>query len=230
MQQTWCSDPEEVEKELRRLIADKVQLSLYQPGQPPQQLLPAEIFSKEGQALLILRKDPPFAAPKEAGLLLYKQADQPTRGFRAIPVLETQNELGVTLPHSIFWLQRRKFQRFSTAKTNSSVTFTRHGSQYLNHGLVEDISQQGARLTGKFSQHIACGDVLCPMSLTMRLRIGSFEEKITVAEAIVRRVTDLKEGNRVFGVHFLLHGEEQDKLERYLSLCALQSGSANNSG
>lgn len=230
MQETWCSDQREVEQEIRRLIAEKIPLTFYQTGQPPQRLLPVEIFTKEEQQLLVLHKEAVFNAPKDAGLLLYKQDSTPTRGFRATPVLETQKDLGITMPTAIFWLQRRKHQRFPTGSTNSSVTFTRHGSQYLNHGQVEDICLEGARLSGKFSQHINNGDVLCPLSITMRLRFGSFEEKIIVAEAIVRRVIDRGQEMREFGIHFNLQGEEREKLERYIALCGLQAGSAKSAG
>ena len=230
MQETWCSDPQEVEQEIRRLIAAMIPLTFYQTGQPPQRLLPVEIFSKDEQIVLILHKEATFNAPKDAGLLLYKQDSNPTRGFRATPVLETQKDLGITMPTSIFWLQRRKFQRFPTGNTSSSVTFTRHGSQYLNHGQVEDICLEGARISGKFSQHINNGDVLCPLSITLRLRFGNFEEKVHVAEAIVRRVIDRNKEQREFGIHFSLQGEEREKLERYIALCSLQAGAATGSG
>lgn len=226
MQETWSSDPRIVEEEVDRLIAGKTQLAFYQKGQPPQRLFPAGVFPKNTYKLLVLKKDSDFIAPKEGGVLLYRTAEGATRGFQATPIVETNENLGVLLPHSIFWLQRRKHQRYSTSNTTSHVTFTRHGSQYLNHGLVEDICMEGARLVGRFSQHIKQGDVLVPLSMTLRLRFGTYEEKITAAEAIVRRISDGRRDTKEFGIQFILHGEEVNKLEGYLSIRAAEDATS----
>ncbi|MFZ5774004.1 MAG: hypothetical protein ACOY3Z_00770 [Thermodesulfobacteriota bacterium] len=222
MQETWSSDPLVVEKEVDRLIAGSIQLVFYQKGQPPQRLLPAEIFPKNTYRLLLLKKDKAFFAPREEGLLLYRAPEGATRGFQATPLFETKENLGVLLPLSIFALQRRRHQRYATSNTNSHVTFARHGSQYLNHGLVEDICIEGARLVGRFSEHIRPGEVLAPLSMTLRLRFGAYEEKITAAEAVVRRVAEGHRDNRELGIQFLLHDQDAHRLEGYLSIRAAE--------
>ena len=148
------------------------------------------------------------------------------RGFHSTHVLETSSGLGVLFPASIITVQRRKHPRYVTS-TRSVATFTRKASQYLNHGAIQNISIEGAKLVGKFSEHIKQGDKLSPLSMTLRLKFGDFEEKVTAPEAIVRRVIELGQENREFGIQFTLKGTDLETLERYLTICTIEDSPPN---
>ena len=150
-------------------------------------------------------KDTPFQAPKAPGLFLYQRQDQPMLGFHATSALETGTELGILFPSAIIKFQRRKYPRYVTTP-RSVATFTRKASQYLNHGAIENISIEGAKLVGKFSQHIRKGDKISPLSMTLRLRFGDFEENITAPEATVRRVNEPTQEARELGIQFAFKG------------------------
>lgn len=226
MQELWSDDPKVVGEEIIRIVGQRISVTLFQKGLNPQKLTPSEIFTKDTEPLILFAKDTPFLAPKDPCLFLYQHHNQPMRGFHATPVLETDNELGVLFPASIMTIQRRRYPRYM-AGSRSVATFTRKASQYLNHGAIKNISIEGARLVGKFSQHIQKGDKLSPLSMTLRLRFGDFEEKATAPEAIVRRVIEIDEETREFGIHFTLKGMDKENLERYLAICSIENSPPN---
>lgn len=226
MQELWSDDPKVVGEEIIRIVGQRIPVTLFQKGLNPQKLIPSEIFTKETEPLLLLAKDTPFQAHKDPCLLLYQHHNQPMRGFHATPVLETGSELGVLFPASIITIQRRRYLRYVTS-SRSVATFTRKASQYLNHGTIKNISIEGARLVEKFSEHIQKGDKLSPLSMTLRLRFGDFEEKATAPEAIVRRVIELDQETREFGIQFTLKGTDLENLERYLAICSIENSPPN---
>ncbi|MDG4474543.1 PilZ domain-containing protein [Thiovibrio frasassiensis] len=226
MQELWSDDPKVVGEEIIRIVGQRIPVTLFQKGLNPQKLTPSEIFIKEGARLLLLAKESPFQSPQDPCLLLYQHQNQPMRGFHTSPMLETSSELGVLFPSSIITIQRRKYPRYVTSP-RSVATFTRKASQYLNHGIIKNISIEGARVVGKFSQHIQKGDKLSPLSMTLRLKFGDFEEKATAPEAIVRRITEIDQETREFGVHFTLKGTDRENLERYLSICSIEDSPPN---
>lgn len=228
MQELWSDAPKIVGEEIIRIVGQRVPITLFQKGMNPQKLTPSEIFTKESDPLLLFIKETPFQAPKDPCLFLYQHRDQPMRGFQATPVLETSTELGVLFPAAIILIQRRRYPRYVTS-SRSVATFTRKASQYLNHGTIENISLEGAKLVGKFSQHIQKGNKISPLSMTLRLRFGDFEENITVPEAIVRRVTERDQETREFGIQFALKGTDLETLERYLTICSIEDSPPNAS-
>ncbi|MGV1099530.1 hypothetical protein ACUUL3_09025 [Thiovibrio sp. JS02] len=222
MKQLWSDDPQVIREELVRIITQKTPVILYQKGQSPQRTIPAEIFKEGEQTLLLLHKETAFPMSREACLLLYQpRAGAMMRGFSSPPLLETNSQLGVLLPSSIIHVQRRKHPRFVTSP-RSVATFTRQGSQYLNHGGIENICIEGAKLVGNFSQHIRKGDAINPLTLTLRLGFGDYEEKITATEAYVRRVRDLGNDTTELGVQFIVNGSDLARLESYLAIRALE--------
>jgi len=226
MQKLWSDDPKVIGEELIRIVGQRTPVTLLQKGQNPQRLTPSEIFTKEAGPLLLFTKDTPFQAPKDPCLFLYQHHNQPMHGFNVTPVLETDSELGVPFPASIIIIQRRKYPRYVTSP-RSVATFTRKASQYLNHGTIQNISLEGAKLVGKFSQHIQKGDKLSPLSMTLRLQFGDFEEKATAPEAIVRRIIEIDQETREFGIHFTLKGLDRENLERYLAICSIENSPPN---
>lgn len=220
MQELWSKDPRIISKEILRIVSQQIPVSLFQKGLSPQALTPVEILNQETGPILHFTKQTTSPIAKAPCLFLYQNHQQPLRNFHATAVLETGRELGVLFPNSIFTVQRRKHPRYPT-NANSITTFTRKASQYLNSGTIQNISIEGARLVGKFSQNIQKGDVLSPLSMTLRLRHGNLEEKVTAPEAMVCRVIELNQETRELGIQFTLKGTDQENLERYLSLCAL---------
>ena len=220
MQKLWSDDPKVIGKEILRIVAQQIPVTLFQKGVNPRRLIPSEILTKETGPLLLFAKDTTYPIAKNPCLFLYQHHKQPMQSFNATAVLETGRELGILFPTSIIIIQRRKYPRYETS-SNSVTTFTRKASQYLNRGSIQNISIEGAKLVGKFSQHIQKGDLLSPLSMTLRLQHGDSEEKVTVPEAMVCRITVLDQETRALGIQFTLKGTDQENLERYLSLCAL---------
>lgn len=221
MQELWTEEPQKVRAELDELIATQMQLTLFQQGQTPRKLRAAAIKSNPDGDLLLLGKNEPFPAPPNASLILYHPTGQPMRGFSAAPLLETATQMAVALPGRIIQIQRRQHPRLE-AGSRSRVTFTRHGSQAINNGSIKDVSLAGASLAGPFSEHITKGDRLSPLTMTLRLHFGDYEETLTVSEATVRRRKELTGGEMELGVHFSLKKKEQNTLETYLSLRTLE--------
>jgi hypothetical protein len=170
---------------------------------------------------LLLEKITAFQAPPNVSLILYHPPSLAMRGFPATTVLETATELGVALPSRIIQIQRRRHPRVN-AGPNSTVTFTRQGSQAINNGHIKDISLEGANLTGSFSQYIRKDDRISPLTLVLRLRFGNYEESILVPEAVVRRRKDLGKDELELGVHFTLAKNDMDRLDTYLTLRAME--------
>ncbi len=220
MQELWSNDPQIISKEIIRIVNQHIPINLLQKGLSPQALTPVEILNQETGPILRFNKQTTYPISTDPCLFLYQHPKQPMRNFHAAAVLETGYELGILFPTSIFTVQRRKHPRYDT-NSNSVTTFTRQASQYLNRGSIQNISIEGAKLVGKFSQHIQKGDLLSPLSMTLRLRHGDLEENITAPEAMVCRVIELNQETRELGIKFILKSADQENLERYLSLCAL---------
>ncbi len=221
MQELWSNDEGVIIEEVERLVSGQTPLTLYQKGFDPQKIVPQKILTKKTYKLILFNKNKPFQAPNDSCLFLYQTKNRPMRGFHSTPLLDKEKELGIAVPGSIIEIQRRKHPRY-VASERSQVTFTRMGSQYINYGMIADICIEGARLVGNFSDHIKDGDYLSPMSMTLRLSIGQYEELVVAHEALVRRVVELGDGKKELGVHFMLKGPDVDKLETYLSIRAIE--------
>ncbi|MFZ5773968.1 MAG: PilZ domain-containing protein [Thermodesulfobacteriota bacterium] len=225
MQKLWSDDPEIIEGELEQLVARQAPLTLYRRGEEQHRLSPADITPQKNFKLLTLRKEGEFAAPSEPCLFLYQSTGNGMRCFQATVLVETRTELGVPLPQAIHAIhQYRKHRRYQTS-TRSTVTFTRPGGRVVNHGVVQNVSKEGAKLLGKFSHHIKVGDQLSPLTMTLRLRFGDHAEWVTASVATVRRIIEVDEEHREFGVEFQLSPTEQANLEIYLTILTLEQPS-----
>lgn len=221
MQETWTEDRETIRAELGQLIADQTELTLFQQGQTPRKLRAIAIQARADEDILLLEKSSSFPAPPNVSLILYHPPGLAMRGFPAVPVLETATQLGIALPNRIIRIQRRRHPRVN-AGPNSTVTFSKQGSQAINNGHVKDVSLEGANLTGTFSQNIRKDDRISPLTLTLRLRFGNYEESILVPEAMVRRRKDLGKEKMELGVHFTLKKSDLDRLDTYLTLRTME--------
>jgi len=223
MQELFSDNPEEILQELNDLAREATPLTLYQKGSKPRLLTVSSVEEKEGAMLLILEKLEPFKAPEHPSILLYHPQGKPVRGFSITPILETAKQVGAIPPSKIFVVQRRRHPRYRT--TRSTATFTRLGGSSVNSGEVVDISLEGANLSGPFSGHIRKGETLGRITFTLRLPLGDYEEQLTVDRATVRYCHDPNETLRRLGVHFQLTDTEKAKLETFLALLELATGS-----
>lgn len=221
MQEIWTEDRQTIRAELEQLIADQTELTLFQQGQTPRKLRAIAIQTRSTGDILLLEKSGSFPAPPNASLILYHPPGLAMRGFPAVPALETATELGIALPNRIIQIQRRRHPRVN-AGPNSTVTFSKQGSQAINNGRIKDVSLEGANLTGTFSQNIRKDDRISPLTLSLRLRFGNYEESILVAEAVVRRRKDIGKEELELGVHFTLAKSDLDRLDTYLTLRSME--------
>jgi hypothetical protein len=221
MQDIWTEEKQTIRAELEGLIAAKTELTLFQQGHTPRKLQPIAIHNRAKGDILLLEKRGAFPAPPNTSLALYHPPGAPMRGFPAAPVLETATQFGIALPNRIIQIQRRRHPRVN-AGPNSKVTFSKQGSQAINNGHIKDISLEGANLTGTFSQHIRQDDRLSPLTLTLRLRFGNYEEVILIPEAAIRRRKDLGKEELELGVHFTLAKNDLNRLDTYLTLRTME--------
>lgn len=221
MQEIWTEESQAIRTELEQLIASQRDLTLFQQGQTPQKLRASAIQGGTDGGLLLLEKLAPFQAPPNVSLILYHPPGLPMRGFPATPLHETATQLSIALPSRIIQIQRRRYPRVN-AGPNSTVTFTKQGSQAINNGQIKDVSLEGANLTGPFSEHIRKDDRISPLTLMLRLRFGSYEEVILVPETMVRRRKELGKGELELGVHFTLAKNDLDRLDTYLTLRTME--------
>ncbi|MEW6501581.1 MAG: PilZ domain-containing protein [Thermodesulfobacteriota bacterium] len=221
MQEIWSEESQAIRAELDELIAGRTELTLFQQGQTPQKLRAKAIEQGSGGEVLLLEKIVPFQAPPNISLVLYHPPGQLMRGFPAVTVTESDGELGIALPGRIIQIQRRRHPRIN-AGPNSTVTFTKLGSQAINNGHIKDVSLEGVNLTGPFSEHIRKDDRLSPLTLTMRLKFGNYEESILIADSVVRRRKELGKGQLELGVHFTLAKNDLDRLDTYLTLRTME--------
>lgn len=221
MQRTWTEDQQTIRSELEGLIAAQTELTLFQQGQTPRKLCPMAIESGSDGDWLSLKKLAAFQTPSGNSLILYHPPSSAMRGFPATPVLETTTELGITLPSRIIQIQRRRHPRI-TVGPDSTATFSKLGSQAIYNGQIRDVSIEGARLTGTFTQTLRKEDRLTPLTLVLRLRFGDYEESILIPEATVRRRKDLDKKQLELGVHFTLAKNDLDRLDTYLTLRTIE--------
>lgn len=221
MQETWTEDGQTIRTELEQLIAAKTVLTLFLQGQTPRKMHAVAIRTRANGDMLLLEKNGSFPAPPNVSLILYHPPGLAMRGFPASPLLETATQLGIALPSRIIQIQRRRHPRVN-AGPNSTVTFSKQGSQAINNGQIRDVSLEGANLTGTFSQNIRKDDRINPLTLMLRLRFGDYEEAILVPEAVVRRRKDLGKETLELGVHFTLAKNDLDRLDTYLTLRTME--------
>lgn len=221
MKEVWTKDPEEISGEIAMLTEKRSPLTLYQKGKNSHTTTADQIEENDQKKILVLSKDNSFQAPKDACLFLYHPEGEGIRCFKALPVKETETQLKVSFPSEIIRVQRRRHERIISTGM-STVVFTRKGSHNLLTGEVKDISVEGAKITGKFTPNIKKGDLLAPISITLRLRHGNFEEKINVPEATVARTISSAEETTGLGIKFLMPVSERERFETYVTLRALE--------
>lgn len=221
MKEVWTNNPEQIQQEIETLITEKTILHLYQPGGPTIKALVRKITENQGGKALLLAKKAALTAPNDSCLALYRLPSSPMHAFKSMPISETADQLDILFPEEIMQIQRRKYPRVTTS-SNSSVTFTRMGSQHINRGIVKDVCLAGAKLHGNFSQFIQVNDYLSPVTLTLRLRYGNYEETVVVPEAMVCRVIDLPDNIKEVGIHFVLREAEAEGLERFIAMRSLE--------
>lgn len=221
MKKIWTKDPEKIATEITSLMEMRSSLTLYQKGHPPQSITAEKIEETGQEKVVVLCKKASFQAPKDSCLFFYHPKNEAIRCFQTVPIKETETHLKTPFPVEIIQLQRRKNERI-TSKGMSKVVFTRTGSHHLQTGEIKDISVNGAKISGKFSLNIKQGDILAPVSITLRLRHGNFEEKINIPEAKVVRVIDEDKGARGLGISFVMPPTERDSFETYMTLRELE--------
>lgn len=221
MQEIWTEDSQAIRTELEQLVASQTELTLFQQGQTPRKLRASALQTRTNGEILLLEKIGSFPAPPNVSLILYHPPGLAMRGFPAAPLLETETQLGIAVPNRIIQIQRRRHPRVN-AGPNSTVTFTKLGSQAINNGKIKDVSLEGANLTGSFSQNIQKDDRISPLTLTMRLKFGNYEESILIPESVVRRRKDIGKGELELGVHFTLPKNDLDRLDTYLTLRGME--------
>ena len=221
MREAWAEESATIRTELERLIGNATELALCQKGRTPRKLQVVAIEAGADGELLLLNKIQPFPAPPDAAFLLYHPPGEPMRGFTAQPVLETPTQLGIALPTRIIQIQRRRHPRIGVSSRCQAI-FSRRDSQTINNGRLKDISAEGARLVGPFSEHIRVGDVITHLTMILKLRYGDYEERLTLPEATVKRRRQLDDDETELGIHFLLTQQDCDTLDIYLTLRALE--------
>jgi len=104
-------------------------------------------------------------------------------------------------PREIYRVQRRKYARVKTPG-NSKAVFTFKNKHRLHNCRVKDFSIRGARLVGEIYGDVKKGDIIEPISLSLRSRYGDSEERINLPEATVTRVVEKSDDEMELGIFF----------------------------
>ena len=83
---------------------------------------------------------------------------------------------------------------------------------------------EGAKIEGDFADKIKTGDTISPLTMTLRLSHGDYEEKIIIPQAEVKWVFETEEDEKSIGVHFNLAEGEKTDLELFISLLNAEKG------
>lgn len=221
MKELWSNNPEKILEEINLLIKKNTSLSLVQKGHKPAIITAEEVTEKN----ILLAKRQAFQVINDTHLVLYQLEEQLMHGFMITPISQTETHIKTRIPDEIVQFQRRKFPRLTTSE-KSTATFTRQGSQLLYNSIIKDICLEGAKIEGAFADKIKKGDILSPLTLTLRLSHGDFEEKIIIPQAEVKWIFETEEDNKSIGVHFNLAEDEKTEIELFISLLSAEKGTS----
>ena len=232
LQEIIITDPEQIQKEIKGLFENKIQLTFYQKGCKPQAVFAKGIDKKAAKTpLLVLFKPKEFEARQEMCNIFYRLEGQYMRGFQAVPHKEAKRFLALELPNDIFQIQLRKNPRVKTPP-DSRVMFSQVGKQRLILTNLLDISLGGAKLRGRITANIKKGDIIGPLSLTLCMKNFKLDETtLNIYKAKVIRIKEIggDEQETELAISYKLNEKEQMPLEDYMHIRDLEDATAKKS-
>jgi hypothetical protein len=220
MKKTWSTNIDEISKEIDLLIAEKARLTCLREKKRTTALYVKGKTQLDNSNLLMLSTPRKEICPKKRCLFYYHREGCPIRGFHCTPEMLLDGLLGVHYPTEIFEIQRRKFPRIQVPP-DSRANFALLNRQGLHVGRIEDISLEGARISGDFPIILEKGSIITPITLTLMprsYRRHGDETIIHIPEATVMWSKSDEDVTREFAVHFILQELQLQALGHYI-LC-----------
>ncbi|MCB2184264.1 MAG: PilZ domain-containing protein [Desulfobulbaceae bacterium] len=221
MKKTCLTTIEDISAEIDKLINQKIGLFCLRENKK------SKIFFAKGKTQtkngpLFILNHPFKPACGNNCLFYYHLQGQPLRGFLCRQEKHVGTLLGLHYPDEIFEIQRRKYPRLPATK-NSTANFALLNRQKFFVGRVEDISLQGARISGNFPVIIAKGDTVTPITLRLfQKRMKDEETEIHIPEAEVVRVSADAETTSEIAIHFTLQDREHKSLMHYIDIRTIE--------
>ncbi|MBI5556795.1 MAG: PilZ domain-containing protein [Deltaproteobacteria bacterium] len=218
MNKTWSTNVDEISKEIDLLVYEKAKLFCLREKGATNTLFVKGKTRLNNSDLLVLSHPEKNICPKNQCLFYYHTNGSPVRGFHCTPEKLVNGLLAVHYPKEIFEIQRRKFPRVPVAR-DSRVSFSLLNRHRFHVGRIEDISLEGARISGEFPVIIEKGAIVTPITLTLippYLRQPN-ETNIHIPEATVIRSIQDEDITKELAIHFILNElQQQEALERYI--------------
>lgn len=218
MKETWISASNTIIEELQRIISEQKTLTLYMKGGRKEKITLKKIWEKDDAKFLIFQKEMPFAITSpEDFLIVYKYENTPLYGFQCVIRNDHDSIFAAHLPKEIFQLQRRRHQRIRTPERSTASILFKHKSRVFLAN-VQDICQEGSRLSGEFKTFIQTRDQITPLGLSLFLRHARTESAlIHIPEADVIRVSNNRDQTKDVAVQFKLSGAPLKSLQNFIS-------------
>lgn len=215
MKQSLFSASLDIIEELQALLRHGIPLMFRQPGSTAQPVEISGFRLNPLPPLLMIRKQKKFDTSLREGWLFYRKEGQ-VRAFRGVIVKNAAWHAALALPREIFQLQRRQKERVVTPEP-SGVVFTLKERQRLLRGRVLDVSLEGAKVNGCFSDELGQGTVLGPLSFSLSRRFYRSEVmEFTAGEAVIAW-HEVRDGKTVtMGLQLQTASRERNKLAAYI--------------
>lgn len=218
MKRTWSTDVDEIRKEIDLLIHEKARLFCLPEKGKTNTLHVKGKTRLQSSDILVLSHPGKTICPKNHCLFYYHINGLPVRGFHCTPEKLVNGLLGVHYPREIFEIQRRKFPRVPIANDSRAI-FSLLNRQRLHVGRIEDISLEGARISGDFPVVIEKGNIITPITLTLLPRHVQHpaETSVLIPEATVIRSVKGEGSTKELAIHFILRElQKQQALGQYI--------------
>jgi hypothetical protein len=231
MKRTWSTNVDEISKEIDLLIYQKARLFCLRDKEKTNTLHVKGKTRLQHSDILVLSHPGKNICPQNHCLFYYHRKGFPVRGFHCTPEKLVNGLLGVRFPREIFEIQRRKFPRVQVDKDSRAI-FALLNRHRFHVGRIEDISLEGARISGDFPLVIEKGNIITPITLTLMPRFmrQAKETNIHIPEATVMRAINAEGGTKELAIHFILQEmQKQQAFEAYIiSLIRQEEEQADN--
>lgn len=223
MKDIWTDEAETIRKEIDFLIENKSELFCARRAaeNSAKLIVVGKTINEKKGPIFVVRHSHEPTCSSDTCSFYYRSQDDSLRSFRCKRLKKAEGFVGFEFPEQIVDNQRRKYERVTTP-SNSVVAFFFQHKEKMCHGIVGDVSVEGAKLLVDIPGPLASGVILSPLTLTLCFRMSDIQNVIMLPEAEIIWSHCENEITTKVGIKFIASEENRDDLMNYIELRSME--------
>ncbi len=212
----WSANQKKIYDELNSLAKSRHPVSLQDDHGHYASSRMRALVLRDPQTYLVLNRPRQLTGVQRIERIVYKRTNSPFMFFDARIARASEKLLSCTIPHALYYLQRRRYPRYAI-KNRGSASFFLNRRARVCHMELLDLSLGGARLSGMPRYDLRTSELLGPATFSIASADTLFVRELTINQAAVVRSSVKKDDSYDVGLHFVLDRRERREMADVLS-------------